>query len=112
VELLIRFVIGGVAVSFFALMGDIVRPKTFAGIFGAAPSIALATLALTVRSDGPTYAAIEARSMVVGAVALGIYASCVGRILWKTNLPVALVTTAMLVLWLAVALLGWAAFLQ
>jgi hypothetical protein len=43
-EYLLRFIAGGVAVSAFAAFGDAVRPKSFAGLFGAAPSIALATL--------------------------------------------------------------------
>ena len=42
-QLLLRFLIGGAVVSSFALLGDIVRPKSFAGIFGGAPSVALAT---------------------------------------------------------------------
>jgi transposase len=33
-----------IAVSAFAALGDTLRPKSFAGLFGAAPSIALATL--------------------------------------------------------------------
>ena len=40
-ELLARFLIGGVIVSFFAVLGEMFRPKSFAGLFGAAPSIAL-----------------------------------------------------------------------
>jgi hypothetical protein len=38
------FLAGGVAVAAFAALGDTLRPKSFAGLFGAAPSIALATL--------------------------------------------------------------------
>jgi hypothetical protein len=30
------------------------RPKTFAGLFGAAPSVALATLGIAVYRHGPT----------------------------------------------------------
>lgn len=52
------------------LLGDIVRPKSFAGIFGGAPSVALATLALTTHAKGAEYTATEARSMVIGAAAL------------------------------------------
>jgi hypothetical protein len=63
-ELILRFLIGGTLVSAFAFAGDILRPKTFAGLFGAAPSIALATLSLTICAKGKNYAAIEA-----GAVA-------------------------------------------
>ena len=47
-EILIRFLIGGVVVSVFAVIGDILKPKSFAGLFGAAPSVALATLGLTI----------------------------------------------------------------
>jgi hypothetical protein len=50
--ILIRFLIGRIAVSAFALLGDLFKPKSFAGLFGAASSIALATLGLTVASDG------------------------------------------------------------
>jgi len=45
-ELAIRFVVGGAIVSVFAVLGDVVCPKTLSGVFGAAPSVALATLAL------------------------------------------------------------------
>src|ERR1700691_5871047 len=65
-QLVIRFVIGGLAVCAFALLGEVLRPKTFAGLFAAAPSVALATLTLTLLANGKHYAAIEARSMAVG----------------------------------------------
>jgi hypothetical protein len=64
-ELIVRCLIGGTLVSVFALVGDILRPKSFAGLFGAAPSIALATLGLTIAAQGSEYAAIEVRSMVL-----------------------------------------------
>ena len=35
-DLLWRFLLGGAIVSLFALLGDVVRPKRFAGIFGGA----------------------------------------------------------------------------
>jgi len=47
-QLVIRFLVGGVIVSLFAVLGDVLQPKSFAGLFGAAPSVALATLALTM----------------------------------------------------------------
>ena len=50
-----RFIVGGLIVSLFAVIGDVLRPKGFAGLFGAAPSVALATLALTVMADGKAY---------------------------------------------------------
>jgi hypothetical protein len=68
-EILLRVIVGGVVVSAFALLGDLLKPKSFAGLFGAAPSVALATLVLTVMKDGKGYASTEARSMILGAVA-------------------------------------------
>jgi hypothetical protein len=50
--MLFRFLIGGVVVSAFSALGDILKPKSLAGLFGAAPSVALATLALTIATDG------------------------------------------------------------
>jgi|SRR5580704_7858096 hypothetical protein len=47
------------------LIGDLLRPKSFAGLFGAAPSVALASLALTIASEGKGYAAVESRSMML-----------------------------------------------
>ena len=78
-ELIFRFLVGGALVSVFAFIGDIVRPKSFAGLFGAAPSIALATLGLTIATEGRNYAAIEALSMVAGSVAFFMYASVVSK---------------------------------
>jgi hypothetical protein len=51
-ELFFCFLIGGLVVSFFAVLGDVLKPKSLAGLFGAAPSIGLATLALTISSEG------------------------------------------------------------
>jgi hypothetical protein len=71
-DLVLRFLIGGAVVSAFAVAGDVVKPRSLAGIFGAAPSVALATLGLTIAHDGRAYAAVECRSMLFGAIALGV----------------------------------------
>src|SRR3982750_4152544 len=102
-DLLIRFVIGGVVVSLFAVIGDILKPKSFAGLFGAAPSVALATLSLAVLSDGKEYAATEAKSMIGGAGAFLIYAFVCSWILMKYPFSALKVTSAGLILWLIVA---------
>jgi hypothetical protein len=52
-------------------------------LFGAAPSVAPATLGLTVATEGPSYAATEARSMMAGAVAFFFYASLVSWIMMR-----------------------------
>ena len=97
-ELISRFLIGGTLVSAFALVGDAVRPKSFAGLFGAAPSIALATLGLTVATEGRDYAAIEARSMIAGAIAFFIYALIVSKVMMRYKPPTLVATSARLAL--------------
>lgn len=60
IDIIVRFLIGGLIVFAFSLVSDLFKPKTFAGLFGAAPSVALATLAPTVMKEGKKqYAAIE-----------------------------------------------------
>ena len=51
-DLVARFLIGGVIVSAFAVIGSLLKPVSFAGLFGAAPSVALATLGLTIAEHG------------------------------------------------------------
>jgi hypothetical protein len=69
----LRFLAGGIAVSAFPARGDTLRPKSFAGLFGAAPSIALATLLITLSQKGAPFAAVEGSTMIVGALALAAY---------------------------------------
>jgi uncharacterized membrane protein (GlpM family) len=103
-ELLIRFVVGGLLVSAFATLGDILKPKSFAGLFGAAPSVALATLILTVRSQGVSFAAIEARSMIFGALGSFAYACGVCYIMMRFNWRASVAASSLTLLWLVVAL--------
>src|SRR6201998_1099938 len=74
-QLIFRFLVGGLIVSFFAALGDVLKPKSFAGLFGAAPSVGLATLALTTISNGKMYAAIEVRSIAAGVRAFPLLRS-------------------------------------
>jgi hypothetical protein len=106
-EIVIRFLIGGSVVSAFALLGDLFKPKSFAGLFGAAPSIALATLGLTVAGDGKVFAAIEARSMVAGAAGFFVYASFASWMMMHHNAKAMVVTLGALPLWGAVSFGVW-----
>lgn len=94
-------------VSLFSLISDLFKPKTFAGLFGAAPSVALATLGLTVLRQGKEFAAAEAHAMILGSVALLFYAGSVSYVLLRRKLPVLSVTLWSLFLWLGAALTLW-----
>jgi len=106
-DIIVRFLIGGLIVSLFSLISDLLKPKTFAGLFGAAPSVALATLGLTVLKEGEQYAAIEARSMIPGAIALLAYSAAVSCVLLRFKFSALPVALASLVLWLGVATGLW-----
>jgi hypothetical protein len=108
----LRFLAGGIAVSAFATLGDALRPKSFAGLFGAAPSIALATLLITLSQKGAPFAAIEGRSMIVGALALALYSWTTCVLLKRVLLSSWTAAMAALVVWFAVALGVSAALFQ
>lgn len=111
-ELAIRFVIGGIFVSLFALSGDVVRPKSFAGIFAAAPSVALATLALTISKDGPVFAALEGRSMIAGAIAFMAYAYCAKLLMMNCQKSALSASTMLIAVWFGTAAVLWAVWLR
>ena len=99
----LRFLAGGIAVSAFAALGDALRPRTFAGLFGAAPSIALATILITLSREGAPYVAVEARSMVLGALAMAAYCSTVYIFLRRRRMSSLPATMAALLVWFAAA---------
>lgn len=106
-EFIIRFLVGGIVVSAFAVLGDLFKPKSFAGLFGAAPSVALATLGLAIAKHGSSYAAVEGRSMLAGAVALCAYCRMVSWLLIRYKWPALVATLLAILLWLGVAFGLW-----
>ncbi len=112
IELVVRFILGGVVVTAFAVLGDVLQPKSFAGIFGAAPSVALATLGLTFASHGGSYASLEGRSMIAGSAAFLLYAMLTSRLLLKRTGNTLVVAGTACAAWLALAFGLWGLFLR
>ena len=110
--ILIRFLLGGFFVSGFSILGTIFKPKSFAALFGAAPSVALATLALTVKTNGASYAALEGRSMLAGTASFFVYAWCAMILLHREKPETNFATMGLLVIWLVVAIGLWWVFLR
>jgi uncharacterized membrane protein (GlpM family) len=102
-EYVIRLFVGGAVVSAFAMLGDLLRPKSFAGLFGAAPSVALATLGIAVYQHGAGYAAVQTQAMMAGAIALAIYSVVVCHLLVRAKLRAVTATLLSLVVWLIAA---------
>jgi hypothetical protein len=106
-EYLVRFLIGGAVVSAFAMLGDVLRPKSFAGLFGAAPSVALATLGIAIYQHGESYAAVQTRSMMAGAVALAVYGVLVCQLLMRARMRALPATLLSIVVWLTASFALW-----
>ncbi|MBN8974096.1 MAG: DUF3147 family protein [Rhizobiales bacterium] len=102
-EYVIRFLAGGLLVSLFAIIGDIVRPKSFAGLFGAAPSVALATLGIAWFQHGGTYAGMQANAMILGGIALACYSVIVCQMLMRLRTSALTATLVALPAWFVVA---------
>lgn len=111
-QLVLRFLAGGLIVSLFALLADILKPKSFAGLFGAAPSVGLATLALTVAANGKAYASIEARSMATAALAFLAYACIACRLMMRFRWRALPASVVSLVVWMAISFGLWIVVLR
>ena len=111
-QMAVRFLVGGLVVSLFAVIGEVLKPKSFAGLFGAAPSVAVATLGLAFLTKGGEHAAIEGRSMIAGGAAFVAYAALVSRTLMRSRINSLISTAASWALWLAVAVGLWAMWLR
>jgi Protein of unknown function (DUF3147) len=105
--LIFRFVMGGLVVSLFAILGDLLKPKSFAGLFGAAPSVALATIGLTILTDGKLYAAQESRSMIAGAAAFFLYCCVCIRLLVRHQWSATVASVFSLSVWFVGAFALW-----
>ena len=111
-EIAWHFLIGGLVVSSFAFLSDLLKPRSFAGLLGGAPSIALACLCLGITKEGIIYASLAARSMMAGALAFLAYAAFLSWFLKRFPVRSALATAGFLTLWLAVALGAWSVWLR
>jgi Protein of unknown function (DUF3147) len=68
-----RALVGGLAVVAFSLVAEAGRPKRFAGLFAAAPSVAVASLAVTVLSKGAQGTVPYAEGMLIGSAGMLAY---------------------------------------
>lgn len=69
----IRVLAGGALVVAFAMVSDTLKPKMFSGIFGAAPSVATASLLVSGLAMGAEKDTRYATGMIAGAIGLIAY---------------------------------------
>ena len=68
----IKAVDGGLFVALFAVIGEMLQPKRFAGIFGASPAVSLANLLVIALVEGDGTARKASDGMIAGAIALAV----------------------------------------
>ena len=73
VLLVIRVLAGGALVVGFAMLGDALKPKMFAGLFSGAPSVATASLLVSGLAMGATKDVKYGTGMIAGAIGLVAY---------------------------------------
>jgi hypothetical protein len=88
----IKGLAGGTLVVTFALLAEGLSPKRFAGLFSAAPAVAVAGLALALIDKGAHDAHQEAVGMLAGGAGMIAYAATVIPLLrrrhaWRATAP-------------------------
>jgi len=105
-EVALKASAGGLFVLAFAALAQMLAPKRFAGVFSAAPSVALGSLLVTAAFSGVHDVGRSARGMQIGAVAFTVYCLAAVPLLrrfgaWRGSL-------AALLVWGLVAGVGYA----
>ena len=92
---------GGALVVSFALLSEGLRPKRFAGLFSAAPAVAIPSLIIVVLDKGAAEAHRSALGMIAGGAGMVAYALAVIPLLHR--LPASRAAAAALGAWALVA---------
>ena len=106
-DLLLRFTLGAAAVSFFSALAEVFKPKTFSGILGAAPAVALVSLGLTFIQRGEAVVREQALGMICGGIGFLVYACSCVFMTANTRLPVWAGAALCWSLWFLVAATAW-----
>lgn len=99
--LVVKGLAGGLLVVTFAVISEGLAPKRFAGLFSAAPAVALAGLGIMLVDKGPHDAHQNAAGMIAGAAGMIAYA---GAAIWLLGrMRASRTATVALGAWTAVA---------
>jgi len=101
----VKAVDGGLFVVAFAVVAEVLIPKRFAGLFSAAPSVALANLLVVLIVKGRHHGVENGLGMVVGGLAMA--GACLAGMYLVPHLRARRASAAICVIWLAVAEAGY-----
>jgi uncharacterized membrane protein (GlpM family) len=109
-EVALKALAGGVLVVAFAALSKGLKPERFAGVFSAAPSVALGSLAVTLVFTDTKDLVATGSGMAVGAAAFVVYCLATAPLVrrfgaWKGS-------AGALLVWAAVATVGYSAVLS
>ena len=107
IVLTLKAINGGLFVVGFAIAAEVLEPKRFAGLFSAAPSIAIANLLVAVCAKGHHEGIANADGMLIGAGAMTL--ACLSGILLVGRLRSLRGSAGVCVLWLILAVAGYLA---
>jgi uncharacterized membrane protein (GlpM family) len=106
-SLALRGLTGGLLVVSFSVLAEAATSKRLAGVFSGAPSVALASLLLTIMKRGAAPLPTLANGMCIGATAFVAYVLTV--LFFATRLHPLPATLLAWAIWLVVATVGiWA----
>ena len=101
--LAIKGLAGGGLVVAFALLSEGLSPKRFAGLFSAAPAVAIAGLTVVLLDKGAHEAHQNATGMIAGGAGMVAYAIAAVPLLRRTRASIA--AGLALLAWIAVAVM-------
>jgi len=99
--LIVKGLAGGSLVVAFSVLSEGLDPKRFAGLFGAAPAVAIAGLAIVLLDKGPHEAHRNTLGMLAGGAGMICYAAAAIPLLRRMR--ASRVALAALAAWFAVA---------
>lgn len=98
----VKGLLGGTFVVLFAFIGETLKPKRFAGLFAAAPSVAVASLLISALTKGPATTRELALGMLLGSA--GMFTYCVVGLVTVDRLRALAGSVTAWTVWLAVSL--------
>ncbi len=108
--ILVKGLVGGALVVLFALIGEVIRPRSLAGLTSSAPSIATASLLVTLLTSGALMAWNLSLGMIAGAV--GLVAWCLAGIRPVDQFGSVRGAAVATLVWFGTVAVLWAIFLR
>jgi uncharacterized membrane protein (GlpM family) len=109
-EVALKALAGGLLVLAFAALSKGFKPERFAGVFSAAPSVALGSLAVTLIFSGAKDLRSIGAGMAIGAAAFVVY--CLAAVPLVRRFGAWKGSAGALLVWFGVALAGYSAVLS